>query len=296
VSLTDASHLLAARVKVDELTAEGKVKDEEIERLKKLLAQRGDAPDNSAEIAQLKSRVTQLEGTNSTKTIRITELESQLRDAQRAPAPSPRTPMGNDDALQKQIQSMREQLQSQSKLFSDQMDNTRKREESLRADMVKSRQEHQAELAKLRAELARALENENAYKVEQLNRQMVRLRRECALRLTNGFLFRLRAIMATCMFHHWGLVTYEANAERKLSAEARFRLEQARAKADGLSLFGNTPLLHKTHMQTRDVDNDKHRFELWENMAPRGGRGDGRISQVRNLKNLNPNPDALVAL
>ena len=125
-------------------------------------------------------------------------------------------------------------------------------------------------------------------KVEQLTRQMERLRRECALRLANGFLFRLRAVMRACMFHYWALVTYHANAERRLSAEARFRLESARAKADGASLFGNTPLLHRTHMQTREADGDKHRFELWENTAPRGGRGDGKISQVSQSPKSSP--------
>ena len=78
------------------------------------------------------------------------------------------------------------------------------------------------------------------------------------------------------MFHQWAHISNQANAEKKLSTEARFRLETARAKSEGRSLFGDTPLLHCTHMQTRESDGDKHRYELWENMAPRGGRGDGR--------------------
>jgi len=80
------------------------------------------------------------------------------------------------------------------------------------------------------------------------------------------------------MFHQWAHISNQVNAEKKLSTEARFRLETARAKSEGRSLFGETPLLHRTHMQTRESEGDKHRYELWENMAPRGGRGDGRTA------------------
>ena len=77
---------------------------------------------------------------------------------------------GDSDALQRQLASMRDQLQSQSKLFSDQMENGRKREEELRQQLVKIRQDSNKELGELRGQLARALENENAYKVNSPQR------------------------------------------------------------------------------------------------------------------------------
>ena len=116
-----------ARVKVDELTSEGKLKDEEIERLKALLAAKGDSSDgNSDIIMQLNVQITNLKQGKTTAEARITDLEAQLREA-RAAGGSTSSVGGDSDALQRQLTSMREQLQSQSKLFSDQMENGRKR-------------------------------------------------------------------------------------------------------------------------------------------------------------------------
>merc|ERR1719247_537104 len=141
----------------------------------------------------------------------------------------------------KQLTSLREQLQSQSKLFSDQMDASRKREEDLRQQLVKQRQDSNAELSELRQQLSRALENENAYKVEQLSRMMIKVRHECALRLSNIHLLRHRNITFVSFFHFWAHFTQQANAEKRLSAEARYKLETARLKAEGKSQqFGLT--------------------------------------------------------
>lgn len=153
---------------------------------------------------------------------------------------------------------------------------------------VKQRQDASAELADLRAQLSRALENENAYKVEQLSKQMIRLRRECALRISNMILLRQRFAHFACTFNYWLMITQQANAEKRLSAETRFKLETARAKADGKSLFGETPLAFRTHMQTRDGREDSHRYEHWENMTPRGGRGDGRDSTISQSPRSSP--------
>ena len=55
--------------------------------------------------------------------------------------------------------------------------------------------------------LVQALENENAYKVEQLSKQLVRMRREFGLRQSNGLLLRERAVNRSNGFHYWRYVT-----------------------------------------------------------------------------------------
>jgi len=308
--------LSAARTKVDELQADVKTKDEEIERLKALLANQKSAEvihvDDSShlerETERLKKEVGALEGSLATSNsqheamktkyseleallsaarAQASDFESQLAQAQGAVASGRQ---GNDkETLMKQLASLREQLQSQSKLFSEQMDASRKREEDIRSQMVRQRQDSNVEMAELRKQLALALESENAHKVEQLNKAMARMRKECALRLCNMFLLRFMGINRCRMFHFWLQTTQQNNAEKRLSEEARYKLEKARAKSEGrLTIFGATPLNRKTHMQSRNDNADKQRFEMWENMSPRTGRGDGRDSGRNSTPTSSP--------
>jgi len=319
--------LASARLKVDDLNQQCATKDAEIERLKALLANQSNVPavDTSqftTQIELLTAQNTELDNRGLKNKKRISELEGLLAEANSAKAngansagadkaelerlraelnrmqqqanmqaaASQNASVGDKDALMKQLTSLREQLQSQSKIFSEQMDAGRKREEDLRQQLVKQRQEMAAELADLRSQLSKALENENAYKVEQLSKQLVRMRREFGLRQSNGLLLRERAVNRSNGFHYWRYVTSLNNAEKKLSSEARFKLESARAKADGKSLFGATPLMEKHHMQSRDASDTANRYELWENMTPRGGRGDGRDTSISQSPRSSPNP------
>jgi len=263
-------------------------------------------PGQDAELMRLKQRVSQLEKELAAKENAVApaaaanpgqdaalrdELAKQrdinqdqmqrLNDLQRSG--------GDKEAMMKQLSSLREQLQSQSKLFGEQMDNARKREEDLREQLVKQRSELNGEVSDLRQQLSRAMENENVHKVDQLSKMLMRIRHECSLRLANIQLLRARNITFVCFFHFWAHHTQQVNSEKRLSNEARYKLEQARLKAEGkLSQFAATPLDHKKHMQTRHEAFDTHRYELWDNMAPRGGRGDGRDGSVSQSPRSTP--------